>query len=154
MSVAAATSPPLRRPTPRRNRMSRFSARPDSAGVFAIDKVMWGVPIRTGFSELDDPWYHRGLTGHAFLVGDDQAALCGYQPRRHGFLSRRPAKLGLPSDRFNPMCRECAQIVARLRQPVAVPVTPARSTVPVPVWVELAGAPRFDPTVVGSAPRR
>ena len=154
MSVAAATSPPLRRPTPRRNRMSRFSARPDSAGVFAIDKVMWGVPIRTGFSELDDPWYHRGLTGHAFLVGDDQAALCGYQPRRRGFLSRRRPKLGLPSDRINPMCRECAQSVALLCRPLAVPVTPVRSRVPVPIRVQPAGTPRFDPTVVGSAPRR
>jgi len=154
MSIAPPTTTPPRRLTSRPDPMSRFSARPDGAGAFAVDKVMWGVAIRAGFSELDDPWYHRGLTGHAFLAGDDQAALCGHRPRRRGFWSRRPVKLGLPSDHFNPMCRECAQIVARLRQPVAVPVTPARSTVPVPVWVELAGAPRFDPTVVESAPRR
>jgi len=152
MSIAPATTTPLRRLTSRPGPMPRFAAHPDSAGVFGIDMVMWGVPIRAGFSELDDPWYHRGLTGHAFPVGYDQAALCGYQPRRRGFLSRRPAKLGLPSDRINPMCRECAQMVAPL--PVAVPVTPARSRVPVFIRVQPAGTPRFDPTMVGSAPRR
>ena len=154
MSIAPPTTTPPRRLTSRPDPMARFSARPHSAGVFAVDKVMWGVPIRVGFSELDDPWYHRGVTGHAFLVGDDQAALCGYRPRRRGFLSRRPVKLGLPSDRINPMCRACAQSVALLRGRVAVPVTSARSRVPVFTRAEPAGAPRFDPTVVGSAPRR
>jgi hypothetical protein len=102
---------------------------------------VWGIPIRVGYDEIDDPHYHRGLTGHAYLVGNDRVAICGYRPSRRGLLSRRPARLGFPSDRLNPACDMCASRIA----PPSVPsttertvrsthaATPARPFVPVPV---------------------
>ena len=146
MSIAASTPTPPRRLTSGADPMPRFAPRPVSARVLANDQVIWGVPIRAGFSELDDPSYHGGLTGHAFFAGNDHVAACGYRPPRRRFLSRRHVKLGLPSAQINPMCRECTEIVALLRRPVAVPVTPARSRVPVLV--------RADPAIAHAPPPR
>jgi len=107
----------------------------------SVDAVVWGIPIRNGYDEIDDTHYHRGLTGHAFLVGNDRVALCGYRPPRRGLLSRRPARLGFPSDHLNPACDKCTSRIAqptasRIAEPTersARKSAPPQLLVPVPI---------------------
>ncbi|CAN5584941.1 hypothetical protein BH24CHL9_BH24CHL9_03130 [soil metagenome] len=39
----------------------------ESNVTFPADEVVWGVAVRPGFDELDDTFYHCGLTQHVFL---------------------------------------------------------------------------------------
>jgi hypothetical protein len=120
------------------------SVRPPSDMTFPADEVVWGIAIRNGYDELDDPFYHRGTTQHAYLEGNDNVALCGFRPPQSGPRTRRRSRLGLPTTGEHPMCGMCARMVVapRPRAPipvqsgrpvVAVPVRPARPPVAVPV---------------------
>lgn len=107
------------------------------------DRVVWGIPIRDGYDELDDPSHHRGLTGHAYVPGDDRVAICGYRPPRRGLLARRPAKLGCPSARHNPKCPRCAR---RVVAPIGWRIStgrPVLALVPVPVRPEPLRVPSY-----------
>ena len=111
------------------------------------DGVMWGIALRDGYDELDDPSYHRGLTGHAYVPGDDRVAICGYRPPSRGLIMRRPAKLGFPSARHNPKCPTCTR---RVSAPMAQGVALDRSVlalVPVPVRPAAAERPFRSMTV-------
>jgi hypothetical protein len=112
---------------------STESARADAGRKFPADEVVWGIAIRNGFDELDDPWYHRGTTQHAYLEGSDEVALCGFRPPQSGPRNRRRPRLGMPDDRENPMCGMCARMIVAPRPRVPVPVQPARAPVAVPV---------------------
>lgn len=115
-----------------RRRPSRI-ARAATVARWPADGEVWGIPIRDGYDELDDPAYHRGLTGHAYLPGDDRVAVCGYRPPRRGLFLRCPAKLGFPSARYNPKCPTCARrVVAPIGWRVALE-RPVLALVPVPV---------------------
>jgi hypothetical protein len=119
---------------------------PHSGGTFPADEVVWGIVIRHGFDEIDDPGYHRGTTQHAYLEGNDTVALCGFRPPQSGSRTRRRARLGLPTTGQHPMCGMCARMVVAPRPRVPVPVQPAR---PVPVPVAM-GARLGRPVMVGS----
>ena len=99
---------------------------------FAANDVHWGVRRRRGFSEFDDPAAHRGLTQHAFLVGYDRIALCGYRPV--GRRDRTVVPLAAATPGGNPMCAACARAV-RSPEPrarslhVALPPEPLRPLV-------------------------
>ena len=71
--------------------------------------LLWGVRRRRGYSEIDDPSAHRGLTQHAFVVGAYDVAMCGvktYGRRRPKFV-----RLAVPTAE-NPTCRECSVAIA------------------------------------------
>lgn len=105
--------------------------------------VVWGIPIRDGYDELDDPSRHRGLTAHAYVQGDDRVAACGYQPPSRGLFRRRPAKLGFPSARHNPKCPRCARQDVAPIGARAAPGRPVLALVPVPVWPERPRVPSY-----------
>lgn len=106
--------------------------RPRTGATFPADEVVWGVAIRDGFDELDDPFYHRGVTQHAYLEGNDSVAICGFRPPRSGPRTRRRARLGLPTPGENPMCGSCAKMVVAPRPRTPMP-TLGRTTVATPV---------------------
>jgi hypothetical protein len=103
--------------------------------TFPADEIVWGIVIRNGFDEIDDPWYHKGTTQHAYLEGNDNVAICGFRPPQSGPRTRRRSRLGLPSHGEHPMCGMCARMVVapRPRVPVPVPVQPDRPRVAIPV---------------------
>ena len=100
---------------------------------FPADEIVWGIVIRNGFDELDDPWYHRGTTQHAYLEGNDNVAICGFRPPQSGPRTRRRSRLGLPTAGEHPMCGSCARMVVAPRPRVPVPVQSSRPPVAVPV---------------------
>jgi hypothetical protein len=106
---------------------------PHGGKTFPADEIVWGIVIRNGFDEMDDPWHHRGTTQHAYLEGNDNVAICGFRPPQSGPRTRRRSRLGLPSAGEHPMCGMCARLVVAPRPRVAVPVQPGRAMVPVPV---------------------
>lgn len=90
---------------PRRKRIDPGEIQPDN--------ILWGVPRREGYSDTDDPLGHEGLVQHAFLMGNDERALCGFvPPRRLSRADKTPrAQLALPGP-ANPRCRKCEDAVA------------------------------------------
>jgi hypothetical protein len=106
---------------------------PRTGKTFPADEVVWGIVIRNGFDEIDDPWYHRGTTQHAYLEGNDSVAICGFRPPQSGPRTRRRSRLGLPTTGEHPMCGMCARMVVAPRPRVPVPVHPVRPAVAVPV---------------------
>jgi hypothetical protein len=75
-------------------------------------EVVWGVPLRPGFSDDDDPRAHEGVAQHAFEIGSDRRAICGFEPpvRATPGRSSRPM-LALASSVYNPRCRKCSSMV-------------------------------------------
>jgi hypothetical protein len=118
--------------------------------TYPADLIVWGIVVRAGFDEMDDPWYHRGITQHAYLEGSDDVALCGFRPPVSGPRSRRRPRLGMPSAADHPMCGMCARMVVAPRPRVPVPVQPFRPAVAMPVR---PGAAVPLPSPVSVAPR-
>lgn len=81
--------------------------------TFTEAQVIWGVPLREGHSDDDDPRAHQGVAQHAFEIGSDERAVCGFEPpkRTHGTYKAPRPQLGLPSGRYNPRCKKCAALV-------------------------------------------
>lgn len=127
------------------------TARPPTSKTFPADEIVWGIVIRNGFDELDDPWYHRGTTQHAYLEGHDNVAICGFRPPQSGARSRRRSRLGLPTAGQHPMCGMCARMVVAPRPRVPVPVMGSRPPVAVPV-ARPAATPA-QPIPVGAVPQ-
>jgi len=133
-------------------RLDPAPTRPHHGKTFPADEIVWGIVVRNGFDELDDPVYHRGVTQHAYLEGHDETAICGFRPPQSGPRTRRRARLGLPSAGQHPMCGICARMVVAPRPrvpvpvqmthpPVAVPIGPAQERTPMPILVaQPAGA--------------
>lgn len=118
---------------PRQRSALAAAAQPRNGKMFPADEIVWGIVIRNGFDELDDPLYHRGTTQHAYLEGHDSLAICGFRPPQSGPRTRRRSRLGLPTPGEHPMCGICARMVVAPRPRVPVPVNPVRPAVPVPV---------------------
>ena len=118
---------------PATNQPAPATANQPSGKTFPADEVVWGIVIRNGFDELDDPWYHRGTTQHAYLEGNDNVAICGFRPPQSGPRTRRRSRLGLPTAGEHPMCGSCARMVVAPRPRVPVPVQGSRPPVAVPV---------------------
>jgi hypothetical protein len=129
---------------------SETGARTETGQTFPADEVLWGFVVRDGFDELDDPWYHRGVTQHAYLEGSDTVALCGFRPPQSGPRERRRPRLGLPTPSIHPMCGTCARKVVAPRPRVSVPVSPGRPAVAVPVGNGTAPRPVVPVQVVPS----
>ncbi|MFO7531109.1 MAG: hypothetical protein R6W93_01520 [Candidatus Limnocylindrales bacterium] len=112
---------------------SAATMRPLTGRTFPADEIVWGIVVRNGFDELDDPGYHRGITQHAYLEGNDNVAICGFRPPQSGPRTRRRSRLALPTPGEHPMCGMCARMVVAPRPRVPVPVQTNRPPVAVPV---------------------
>jgi hypothetical protein len=128
---------------------------PHVGKTFPADEIVWGIVIRNGFDELDDPGYHRGTTQHAYLEGNDNVAICGFRPPQSGPRTRRRTRLGLPTPGQHPMCGSCARMVVAPRPRVPVPVQSSRPQVAVPVArgvAQPAATPQPVPAAAPAAP--
>jgi hypothetical protein len=124
------------------------TANPLTGKTFPADEIVWGIVIRNGFDELDDPWYHRGTTQHAYLEGNDNVAICGFRPPQSGPRTRRRSRLGLPAAGEHPMCGMCARMVVAPRPRVPVRVQGTRPPVAVPVARPVGQPPVPQPALV------
>lgn len=106
---------------------------PMTGRTFPADEVVWGIAIRNGFDEIDDPWHHRGTTQHAYLEGNDNVAICGFRPPQSGPRTRRRSRLGMPTAGEHPMCGMCARMVVAPRPRAPIPVQSGRPPVALPV---------------------
>ena len=97
------------------------------------DELIWGVPRRAGHDDLDDPKAHAGLAQHAFVPGNDERALCGFEPaKRASAPSAKPRpQLATASPRLNPQCNKCVRLIVRAR-PVPEPAPPQTESTPAP----------------------
>jgi hypothetical protein len=103
----------------------RVAARP----LWSSDAVQWGVVRQPDCFDLEDPARHAGLTQHAFPLGRDWMAACGFEtPLQRAFDGVRRPLLAMPSP-GNPRCLACTRsIVHAVRprpEPVPVPIRPA-----------------------------
>ena len=89
---------------------ARGSAAP---ALWEEEQVIWGVPRRAGLDEQDDPKAHAGLTQHAFEIGNDERAICGFEPpkRASGPTAKARAQLAMPNPRLNPRCPKCLKLM-------------------------------------------
>ncbi len=136
---------------PAANQSGPATAQKPTGKTFPADEVVWGIVIRNGFDEMDDPWYHRGTTQHAYLEGNDNVAICGFRPPQSGPRTRRRSRLGLPTAGEHPMCGSCARMVVAPRPRVPVPVQGSRPPVAVPV-AKPEQQPAPNPVAVPVAP--
>ena len=125
-------------------RLGRSGKRAADAPLFDEDHVIWGVPRRAGLDEQDDPKAHAGLTQHAFEPGNDDRAICGFEPpkRATGPTTKPHAQLAVPNSRLNPRCPKCLKLIA---VPVAA-IQPAAPDEPGPAEA-VALAAEADATV-------
>ena len=91
---------------------------------FEESEVSWGIQLRPGYCDSSNPAAHHGATQHAFLLGHDTMALCGFRAVNGGFgRKRKVAKLGLPSADHNPRCSRCTKQVIAPAAGVVAPLT-------------------------------
>jgi hypothetical protein len=95
--------------------------------LFNEGELIWGVPRKPGYDDQDDPKAHAGVTQHAFEPGNDERAICGFEPpKRAGGTSSKPRpQLALPTARLNPRCPKCMRLIE-------VPEPPAAAEPPAP----------------------
>src|SRR3954468_12172081 len=97
--------------------------------------VLWGVPRKEGSSDTDDPLVHVGVIQHAFVLGQDDQAVCGYKTPRYATTGDKTARPRLAlAGRDNPRCRKCTAAVALAPGHVEnelAPLAPAGSDVEV-----------------------
>lgn len=109
------------------------------AATRPADEVLWGIVRRREHSDIDDPSAHAGRVQHAFLLGDDSKALCGFRPRRIATTADDGPVLAVPSPRYNPMCPRCSAVVSQPTGRVLLPRLEAR--MPVAISVEERAEP-------------
>ena len=85
----------------------RPNANLEGLALAVTDTVTWGLAIRDGYDELYDPFYHRDLTGHAYLKGSEHEALCGYRPPHRNLFTRQRVKLGMMTPGVHDKCERC-----------------------------------------------
>ena len=80
--------------------------------------VQWGVPRKPWTFDIEDPASHSGRTQHAFPLGRDEMAICGFAPPLVKAFVGPPKPLLSLAGPDNPRCDRCA-----------------RALVPAPSWV-------------------
>jgi hypothetical protein len=69
--------------------------------------LQWGVARRSWSFDIEDPALHRGLVQHAFVLGRDHLAICGWEtPLKRSFQGPRQPLLALAGP-DNPRCPAC-----------------------------------------------
>jgi hypothetical protein len=83
--------------------------KPESA---VVGEVLWGIAGQPGYSDTDDPAPNRNTTQHAFELGHDEEAICGFvPPRRRSSTGAAMHPLLATAGPFNPICRKCRAIL-------------------------------------------
>ncbi len=78
------------------------------------DQVQWGVVRARGAFDLGDSDRHAGRVRHAFPLGRDALAACGFRtPLQRAFDGTKQPLLAMPGSR-NPACPECLSRVIPL----------------------------------------
>jgi hypothetical protein len=123
-------------------KIMRISLHPWSntpARTWSRDEIMWGIPRRHGYSDIEDPRAHAGITQHAFPIGQNGRAICGNEPpKRSTSINPIPEpQLALASPLYNPICSTCQALLVdsshdtplpqSMRPLVAIPVEVRRS---------------------------
>jgi hypothetical protein len=123
----------------------RIGLRAAAREEWGHDEVMWGIPRRHGYSDIEDPSAHEGITQHAFPIDRNDRAICGNEPpKRVTSLNPVPTpQLALPSPLYNPRCQDCQKLLVgngghrrpepELHPTIAIHVEPDR---PVAINVE------------------
>ena len=86
----------------------------------SIDRseVLWGIRRQAGSGDMFDLASQAGVKAHAFAVGRDDIAVCGFRPLRFG---RRRAMPVAAATEYNPQCTKClARLPEVTRSAVAV----------------------------------
>ncbi len=136
----------------------RIRRRKPDLGEVRPYNVLWGVPRREGHSDTDDPLAHHGLVQHAFVMGNDARALCGFAPpKRSSRADRTPRpQLALPGQ-SNPPCRKCVALLEAAASRVEVAQHPAEAQPAHPAPHDTPAAPPMPRSSrawpVGSTPR-
>lgn len=135
-------------------RIARGKKQPrHEAKLWSDEEVIWGVPRRAGHDDRDDPKAHAGLTQHAFELGDDDRAICGFEPSKRGAspTAKARAQLATPSARLNPRCAKCEKLMAHSAHTVP-PVLVALEAVPMAAPPEVL--PKTIPQAAPETPSR
>jgi hypothetical protein len=122
-------------------------------GDIRPENILWGVPRREGYSDTDDPLVHEGLVQHAFVMGNDERALCGAEaPRRLSRADTVPrAQLALPGP-ANPRCRRCEAVLAEAAR-IITEATPVPQVAPAPSGEAAPAQPSQGGPVADATPR-
>jgi len=87
----------------------RLFRRSKQAREFDVDTLLWGVQRRRGYGVVDDPGAHRGRYQHAFVIGDDTVALCGFKPTSR-WRPNFKVPVAMATD-YNPRCLRCVAVI-------------------------------------------
>ncbi len=109
MSLLNAPYEDMRSPLRMFRRLTAASRETEALRRRTTSGILWGVTRREGCLDLDDPKAHAGLVQHAFALGNDERAVCGYRPprRRSAFSKAMRVELTAPSPEYNPPCGKC-----------------------------------------------
>ncbi len=79
--------------------------------VYPDHLVQWGVPREPFRFDIEDPAEHRGRVQHAYPLGNDAVAVCGFEtPLVRSFMGGKAPLLALAGPE-SPRCRSCAAVV-------------------------------------------
>jgi len=110
--------------------------------MWAHDEVLWGIPRRHGFSDIDDPRAHSGIPQHAFPLGHNERAICGNEPpKRPTWINPIPQpQLAVPSPIYNPRCQDCQRLLVGSAE-LGRPTRNLFPSVAIPIEVDPQAAP-------------
>jgi len=123
----------------------------------SIDRteVLWGIRRQAGSGDMFDPASQAGVKAHAFAVGRDEVAVCGFRPLRFG---RRRAMPVAAATHYNPQCTKCLARLPEVTKSAADvwPTLTERVEIPEmgPLTVHQRPAPALAVVKRGPAPRR
>lgn len=113
--------------------------------LWSSDGVLWGVVRMEGCFDVGDTARHAGIVQHAYPLGRDWLAACGFQtPLQRAFDGVRRPLLAMPGA-HNPRCASCAALIV----PAVEPVGPIEGTAADPNgWI----LRRLDPPAAPAGP--
>ena len=84
-----------------------------------VGEVIWGIVGQPGYSDTDDPAPNKKTMQHAFELGRDEQAICGFTPpRRRSATGTATRPLLATAGPGNPQCRRCRAILERSPAPL------------------------------------
>lgn len=87
--------------------------RGSTSNAALTEGVLWGVPRRDGASDTDDPLAHVGVVQHAFVLGQDDRAVCGFKTPRYPTVADRSSRPRLAlAGPDNAKCPRCRAVLA------------------------------------------
>lgn len=113
-------------------------ARRRSAGqpLWSSDGVLWGVVRAQDCFDMHDTARHSGLVQHAFPLGRDWLAACGFRtPLQRAFDGVRRPLLAMPGI-HNPRCDACLALIVPAARPDLRPADHVRTSAGGEDWIQ------------------